>query len=165
MWETSVCRGWTSQSGTTKGELFVTRQEIACTLYDRVDPKHRIPCIVYCHSHSGNRFEGTILLDVIGRDFDLCVLEFSGYGYSQGKYSTLGLKESEELEVLVNYLKKEKKIDQLFLWGRSMGAVSILLYLHRLGAKAQEACQGVVLDSPFSSTKDMVLGLDCSFVM
>lgn len=130
------------------------RQEIACTLYDHV--KRRAPCIVYCHSHSGNRFEGTILLDVVGSDFSLCVMEFSGYGYSQGKYSTLGLKEAEELEVVVDYLRKEKNVQRMFFWGRSMGAVTILLYLHKIGVKADEVCQGAVLDSPFSSTKDMV---------
>ena len=42
----------------------------------------------------------------------------------------------------------------VFVWGRSMGAVAALLLGARLPASL---CQGLVLDSPFTSTKEMVV--------
>lgn len=94
------------------------------------------------------------MLDIVKEDFNLCVFDFSGYGYSQGEFSTLGIKEDDDLECVLSYLRQEKKYTHLFLWGRSMGAVTIVLALSRLGNEV--ACDGVVLDAPFTSTRSMV---------
>ena len=64
-----------------------------------------MPCIVYSHSHSGSRLEGSSILNIVQQDFSLCLFDYSGYGYSEGTYSTLGAKEQYDLEAVIAYLK------------------------------------------------------------
>lgn len=56
------------------------------------------------------------------------IFDFSGSGNSQGDYVTLGWNEAEDLEIVINYLKNCGRVSDIALWGRSMGAVTSLLY-------------------------------------
>lgn len=60
------------------------------------------------------------------------MFDFSGSGYSEGNFITLGIKESDDVEKVVNYLKTNYKIGRIILWGRSMGAVTAILYSAKL---------------------------------
>lgn len=37
---------------------------------------------------------------------------------------TLGIEESKNINVVVDYISKYKNVSDVFLWGRSMGAVA-----------------------------------------
>ena len=52
---------------------------------------------------------------------------------------------------MMEYLRKDQRIDKMSLWGRSMGAVTALLYLPH-----DNQVTSVVLDSPFKSLKGLV---------
>lgn len=52
------------------------------------------------------------------------VFDFTGSGESEGKYVTLGVEESKNISVVVDYIVKNKNVNDIFLWGRSMGAVA-----------------------------------------
>ncbi len=74
---------------------------------------------------------------------------------SEGTYISLGWHEREDLEVVIEYLKKQDSNTSIALWGREMGAVTAMMYAdHDLSVK------GMVLDSPFSDlqvlVKDMI---------
>jgi pimeloyl-ACP methyl ester carboxylesterase len=115
------------------------------------------PCLVYSHSHSGNRAEGANLFEPAIEHFSLVLFDYAGYGHSGKELCTLGLKEQADLELVVTHVRAKFGFKSLFIWGRSMGAVTALL----LGQKLQAGlCQGLVLDSPFSSTKEMVAARD-----
>jgi alpha-beta hydrolase superfamily lysophospholipase len=58
-------------------------------------------------------------------------LDFAGSGLSAGQYVTLGALEADDLEVAVAYLRERDACSTLGLWGRSMGAVTALLYSQR----------------------------------
>ena len=83
----------------------------------------------------------------------------------------MGLKEKDDIFAVVEHLVKEKGQREFYLWGRSMGAVSILMFLEEflLGERMKDFSElvrvkGVVLDSPFTSVKDTVsslVTLDC----
>lgn len=53
--------------------------------------------------------------------------------------------------MIVEYLRKERKVSTIGLWGRSMGAVTALLHGDR-----DPSIAGMVLDSPFSDMKVLV---------
>lgn len=57
-----------------------------------------------------------------------CVLQ--GSGLSDGKWVTLGAHEVEDLGVVVRHLRSQGGISSIGLWGRSMGAVTALMYSH-----------------------------------
>ncbi|GFS45675.1 alpha/beta-Hydrolases superfamily protein [Actinidia rufa] len=50
--------------------------------------------------------------------------DFSGSGLSDGAYVSLGWHEKDDLKVVVSYLRSNKQISCIGLWGRSMGAVT-----------------------------------------
>jgi pimeloyl-ACP methyl ester carboxylesterase len=58
----------------------------------------------------------------------LCLLQ--GSGLSDGKWVTLGAHEVEDLGVVVQHLREQGGVSSVGLWGRSMGAVTALLYSH-----------------------------------
>ena len=112
-----------------------------------------VPCVVYCHSQSGNRIEGSFLQEwCIENNYGLCLFDFNGCGKSGGEYVTLGWKEHDDLEVLINILTKEYRATQIALWGRSMGAVTSIMYAKRHSLYLS----AMILDSPFSDISVMV---------
>lgn len=129
----------------------VTSEELACSLF--LHQKTSKPCIVYSHSHSGNRLEGASLSEALINDFNYCVFDYSGYGKSQGHFTTLGIKEQDDLEAVIHHLRNYFKMQTIYIWGRSMGAVTALL----LAARTNNwICDAMVLDAPFLSTRKMV---------
>ena len=57
-----------------------------------------------------------------------CCFDFSGCGISDGEYISLGIHESDDLEAVIKFLRNSGKVSDIGLWGRSMGAVTALLY-------------------------------------
>lgn len=55
-------------------------------------------------------------------------LAVQGSGNSEGEWVTLGAHEVDDLEVAVKHLRTEYPSATIGLWGRSMGAVTALLY-------------------------------------
>lgn len=82
----------------------------------------------------------------------LFCFDFAGCGLSEGEYISLGWHERDDLEIVVEYLRKLKsRVSTIGLWGRSMGAVAALMY-----AEKDLSIGGMVLDSPFSDLKLLV---------
>ena len=136
--------------------------EIMVSLFIPIPPgKHdnlerlilNMPCVVYCHSQSGNRLEGLFLQDwCVENNYGLCLFDFNGCGKSKGEYVTLGWKEKDDLEQLINILTKDYMASQIVLWGRSMGAVTSIMYAKRHSLYLS----AMILDSPFSDISTMV---------
>jgi alpha-beta hydrolase superfamily lysophospholipase len=81
-------------------------------------------------------------------DINLFCFDFIGCGQSEGEYISLGYYEKKQLDIVVKYLYQSKEALCLFLWGRSMGAVTALLYSYK-----NTDIAGILLDSPFSDLK------------
>lgn len=73
---------------------------------------------------------------------------------SEGSWVTLGAHEVEDLETAVEYLRQEGSTSTIGLWGRSMGAVTAILY-----SQKDPSIAGVVADSPFSKLVDLMMEL------
>lgn len=54
-----------------------------------------------------------------------------GSGISEGKWVTLGAREVEDVEAAVAYLRSTGLTSVIGLWGRSMGAVTAMMYARR----------------------------------
>lgn len=80
--------------------------------------------------------------------FSVVAFDFSGSGHSDGQYISLGHYEKFDLQKVVEYVRNYSKNNQIGLWGRSMGAVTALMY-----AKLDPQISVMVLDSPFSSLR------------
>jgi len=109
--------------------------------------------VVYCHGNSGNRTEANDLVQaLLPRGLDVFAFDFPGCGLSEGDYVTLGAQEAEHLDTVVKHLKKCPNVGRLALWGRSMGAATVLLY----SSQHQEDVDCLVVDSCFTSLYALV---------
>lgn len=84
-------------------------------------------------------------------NISLCTFDFSGCGNSEGDYVSLGYYEQDDLNEVVEYVSHRPQITSIAIWGRSMGAVTGLLYLR----KSSKIC-AAVFDSPFKSLKALI---------
>lgn len=94
------------------------------------------------------------LLSHLIEDFSVCCFDFGGFGHSEGRFSTLGIREQADLSAVVQYLREHYKMQTIYVWGRSMGAVTALLLAQ---TSLENFCEALVLDSPFISTQKMVV--------
>ncbi|CAM6087446.1 unnamed protein product [Calypogeia fissa] len=114
-----------------------------------------LPCVIYCHGNSGCRAdanEAAIIL--LPSNITVFTLDFSGSGLSDGDYVSLGWNEMEDLKAVVSHLRNDIQVSRIGLWGRSMGAVTCLMY----GAE-DPSIAGMVVDSPFSNLFDLMMEL------
>ncbi|KAG1331732.1 hypothetical protein COCNU_02G017000 [Cocos nucifera] len=114
-----------------------------------------LPCVIYCHGNSGCRADASeAAIILLPSKITVFTLDFSGSGLSDGEHVTLGWNEKDDLRAVVNYLRTDGNVSCIGLWGRSMGAVTSLMY----GAE-DPSIAGMVLDSPFSNLVDLMMEL------
>ncbi|WJX27062.1 Alpha/beta hydrolase domain-containing protein 17C [Trifolium repens] len=114
-----------------------------------------LPCVIYCHGNSGCRVDASeAAMVLLPSNITVFALDFSGSGISGGQHVTLGWNEKDDLRAVVNYLRTDENVSLIGLWGRSMGAVTSLMY----GAE-DPSIAGMVLDSPFSDLVDLMMEL------
>ncbi|XP_059311909.1 uncharacterized protein LOC132063404 isoform X2 [Lycium ferocissimum] len=114
-----------------------------------------LPCVIYCHGNSGCRADASeAAIILLPLNITVFTLDFSGSGLSGGEHVTLGWNEKDDLRAVVEYLRTDGNVSLIGLWGRSMGAVTCLMY----GAE-DPSIAGMVLDSPFSDLVDLMMEL------
>ncbi|KAL1224830.1 hypothetical protein V5N11_012913 [Cardamine amara subsp. amara] len=114
-----------------------------------------LPCVIYCHGNSGCRADGSeAAIVLLPSNITVFTLDFSGSGLSGGEHVTLGWNEKDDLKAVVEFLRQDGNISLIGLWGRSMGAVTSLMY----GAE-DPSIAGMILDSPFSDLVDLMMEL------
>jgi pimeloyl-ACP methyl ester carboxylesterase len=110
-----------------------------------------LPMLVFLHCNGGSRVEGlSYLKEVMTAGYNYCVFDFAGSGLSDGSYVSLGFWEAQDIQPVVDWVQRGRP-PQVYLWGKSMGAVACLLYLSAGGH-----ADGVILDSPFSSAVSLI---------
>ncbi|XP_009775161.1 uncharacterized protein LOC107827539 isoform X1 [Nicotiana tabacum] len=130
---------------------------LKCTHYmPLIRPEGKpLPCVIYCHGNSGCRADASeAAIILLPLNITVFTLDFSGSGLSGGEHVTLGWNEKDDLRAVVEYLRTDGNVSLIGLWGRSMGAVTSLMY----GAK-DPSIAGMVLDSPFSDLVDLMMEL------
>lgn len=89
-----------------------------------------------------------LVVALLPHNITVFALDFAGSGRSQGDYVSLGWFEKGDLDTAIEYLRSQKTVSTIGLWGQSMGAVTCLMY-----AASDPTVAGLVLDSPFSNLK------------
>lgn len=127
---------------------------LQCSHWEPADRQaEALPCVVFMHGNSSARLEGLNQLSVcLGYGLTLFAFDCAGSGKSEGKYVSLGWFEKDDLRVVVNHLRASGKVSSIAVWGRSMGAVTGLLYQVQDAEtrNAQMTVDAMVLDSPFA---------------
>ena len=107
--------------------------------------------LLWCHGNAGNithRLDNIRKLLPLG--LNVFIFDYRGYGKSEGEPSEEGL--YTDALAAYEFLLKNKRLESssLIIFGRSIGAaVAVDLAFKR-------SCRGVILESSFTSAKDMV---------
>jgi pimeloyl-ACP methyl ester carboxylesterase len=113
-------------------------------------PERAGPTLLLLHGNAGNishRFEKLAILRDIG--VDVLIIDYRGYGKSEGKPSERGL--YRDAEAAYDYLTRQRGLDpdRVWLYGESLGsAVAVEL-------AARRKVGGVILEAAFTSIGDV----------
>ncbi len=81
-----------------------------CSHFERIGDgksKENDPCVIYLHGNSACRLEALPLLDIImPKGMSLFTFDSVGSGKSEGDWVSLGWHERDDLEVVVEHLRK-----------------------------------------------------------
>jgi predicted alpha/beta-fold hydrolase len=133
--------------------------KLECSLYLLNKPA---PCIIYMHGNASCRVEGYNNIDIAAAtNCHLFVFDFAGTGKSEGTYISLGYFEKDDLKTICEQLSANKLIKYFFLWGRSMGAATLLMHMvkyHPANVK------GLICDSSFTDLKTQMNEMAQQFI-
>lgn len=110
--------------------------------------------LLFLHGNAGNighRLDSLELFHELG--LTVLIIDYRGYGRSDGSPSEQGLK--QDAEAALRYLQEEQDtaLDEIVVFGRSLGGA---LAAH---LAAREAVAGVILESSFTSVPDLAAEL------
>ena len=124
--------------------------KLICSYWEPYDEEReyiRLPCVIYLHGNSSSRCEVIPNLKyLLPLNITVFAFDFAGCGQSEGEYISLGWYETMDVECVIKFLRSSNKVSTIGLWGRSMGAVTSIMY-----ASKDPTIGGIFLDSPFYS--------------
>ncbi|RNF07795.1 uncharacterized protein Tco025E_07291 [Trypanosoma conorhini] len=126
---------------------------VECSWFHPKEPR-RQPCVVYLHGNCGSRFDALEAMFLLQHNFSLFAFDATGSGLSDGEFISLGFYERQDLAAVVDFLHSQKTVDGIGLWGRSMGAVTSIMY-----AAKDPSIKCMVCDSPFSTLRLLIKDL------
>lgn len=86
-------------------------------------------CVIYLHCFNGSRLECRRFAEyVISRGCNFCSFDFAGSGISEGQFVSMGHYEQDDVHSVISFLREKKQVSKIALWGRSMGAVTAMLF-------------------------------------
>lgn len=114
-------------------------------------PSYRFVCI----GNSGCRLDAQDAVRILlPMNIMVFAFDFSGCGLSSGEFVSLGFYERDDLRCIIDYLRKQEHVTRIALWGRSMGAVTSIMY-----SAEDPSVSCCVVDSPFSSLRTLAMEL------
>ena len=133
-------------------------QTLQCSHFEPTPSQRKadaLPCVIYLHGNCGSRQDALDYVPVLlPLGITLFALDFSGSGQSDGEYVSLGFFEKQDLAAIVDHLHQTKRVSKIGLWGRSMGAVTSIMY-----ASKDPTVGGIVCDSPYSELSELMIEL------
>ncbi len=84
--------------------------KLCCSFWEPFDEEReceRLPCVVYLHGNSSSRVEAVGGISyLLPMNICLFAFDFSGCGKSEGDYISLGWYEKDDVECVIEYLRK-----------------------------------------------------------
>ncbi len=137
----------------TPADLGYEFEEVALTTADGLKlaawyipaAKSTTKAVLLLHGYPADK--GDILSSMIflQEDYNLLFLDFRYFGQSEGKYSTIGIKEVEDVLAGVEFLK-DRDMEKIGVYGFSMGGAAALMSL-----PATDQIQAVVSETSYAS--------------
>ncbi len=81
--------------------------------------------LVLLHGYPADKGDILPVLSFLAEKYNLLLFDFRYLGQSEGHYSTVGVKETEDLQAAINFLKS-RGVSEVGVWGFSMGGAVAL---------------------------------------
>ena len=135
--------------------------KMKCTFYYINDKTPRLT-IIYLHGNASSRTEGAEYAEkFLSLGWNLLVYDAIGCGKSEGEFITLGLNEHLDLKNIIEHLKGTNLVSKIVLYGRSMGAATVLMYASK---NLDPLVAGIIIDSSFATLTEEIKSLMTQFV-
>lgn len=105
--------------------------------------------IIVMHGYPADKANLLGTAQFLAKDFNVLLFDFRSFGKSQGKYTTAGYLEKNDLLGAINYLEKENNITKIGLYGFSLGGAVALMTNHK-------NIKAIVTDSAYARLGNMV---------
>jgi fermentation-respiration switch protein FrsA (DUF1100 family) len=105
--------------------------------------------IIVMHGYPADKANLLGIAEFLAKDFNVFLFDFRSFGKSEGKYTTAGCLEKNDLLGAIGYLEKEKNIRKAGLYGFSLGG-AVALSINHGNVKA------IVADSAYAKLSHMV---------
>ena len=109
--------------------------------------------LVLLHGYPADKGDILPALSFLNKKYNLLLFDFRYLGRSEGRYSTAGAKETEDLQAAINFLKS-RGVSEVGVWGFSMGGAVALM----IAARVPEI-KAIVSESSYASLDLMTLEL------
>lgn len=118
---------------------------------NNIEPQNRKKVAIICHGHATNIMQSVKYADIFyNRGYSVVMYDQRSFGNSEGYFSSLGIYESKDLEVVVAKVKEIFGDDALIaLHGESMGGATVLNCLKY----CENEIAFVVADCPFGDAE------------
>jgi len=121
-------------SGTTPNDLGLEYEQVLFTTSDGLalsgwfipSQTENDKTIILLHGYPAEKGDILPVLSFLNEEYNLFLFDFRYFGESEGKYSTAGAKETEDLSAAVNFLKS-RGVDEVGVWGFSLGGAVALM--------------------------------------
>lgn len=114
-----------------------------------IKAKNNKPTILFCHGNGGNISYYEDLANVFSsKDYGILLLDYRGYGKSQGSPSETGL--YKDIDAALKFLRENEKLsnNQIILYGWSLGGGVVT------EVASKEKFMAVILQSTFTNIKE-----------
>lgn len=112
-----------------------------------------VKTIILLHGYPADKGDVLPVLSFLAETYNLLLIDFRYLGQSEGKYSTAGAKETEDLLAAIRFLKS-RGIDEVGVWGFSLGGAVALMTAPKI-----PEIKAVVSESAYASLNSMALEL------
>ena len=105
--------------------------------------------IIVMHGYPADKANLLGIAEFLAKEFNVFLFDFRSFGKSEGKYTTAGYLERNDLLGAIKYLEKEKNITKVGLYGFSLGGAVALMTNH-------ENVKAIATDSAYAELSHMV---------
>lgn len=109
--------------------------------------------IIFSHGYQSNAFNNfsTIMIDYLDKGYNVLLIDQRAHAKSEGKFTTLGCKEQDDLLLWVDYIDNKKDVNDIFIYGISMGATTVGYASEKMKSKK---VKGLIMESGFTCFYD-----------
>lgn len=105
--------------------------------------------IIVMHGYPADKNNLLGIAEFLAKDFNMFLFDFRSFGKSEGKCTTVGYLEKNDLSGAIQYLEKEKNLTKIGLYGFSLGGAVALM-------TKNDNVKAIVTDSAYAKLTNIV---------